>query len=224
MSKTAIDYPITWGYLEQGTIKGQTYTHRGLDRAMPIGIPIVIDGVTIGYSGNTGLSTGPHLHIQAGRDAATQNTINPAPYEFKGGVVTALRRVDEKSWGRYVTIRTDSGVYVTYAHLESVNVTIGQRIEKGEEEVAEIISRSLAQYLGAAYLGYDGLCGRASAFKEPAKSLLIKEYAGKELTQELIVSLWRSSQARKHRENLAKQCTGNGEFEMVKEDLYRKKG
>lgn len=149
MPKTAIDYPVTWGYLEQGTIEGQTYTHRGLDRAMPIGVPIVIDGVTIGYSGNTGLSKGPHLHTQAGRDAATQNTINPAPYEFKGGVVTALRAVDEKSWGRYVTIRTDSGVYITYAHLESVNVTVGQRIKKGEE----MITKELLIWLHGAFFG-----------------------------------------------------------------------
>ena len=125
---TASDYRVTFGYLATTTINGRPYTHRGLDRSMPSGTPVVIGGVTVGLSGNTGLSTGPHLHTQAGHDAATQNTINPSGHEFQTGTVTNRRTTDSGSWGKFVTIRNNSGVYVTYAHLSQVNVTVGQKI------------------------------------------------------------------------------------------------
>lgn len=128
---SASDYPVTFGYLATTTINGQPYTHRGNDRACPTGTPIVINGTTIGLTGNTGLSTGPHLHIQVGTDPACQQTINPSGHEFLSGTVTALRTTDTASWGKYVTIKNDSGVYVTYAHLSQVNVTVGQSI-RGE--------------------------------------------------------------------------------------------
>lgn len=135
MAKTAQDYPVTFGYLAKTTLNGQPYTHRGTDRKCPTGTPIVISGTTIGLTGNTGLTTGPHLHLQAGTDLACQNTVNPEPYAFKVGKVVALRTVDEKAWGKYITIQVGAK-YITYAHLSQVNVTVGQIIQGGE--MAEI--------------------------------------------------------------------------------------
>jgi hypothetical protein len=126
---TASDYPITFGYLDKAVIHGQPYTHRGVDRKTPVGTPILIDNQLIGYTGNTGLSTGPHLHIQAGTDPAVQLTIDPKSHEFKTGVVTATRTSDKGAWGKYITIKNDSGVYVTYAHLSEVNVNIGEKVD-----------------------------------------------------------------------------------------------
>jgi hypothetical protein len=125
---TASDYPITFGYLATTTINGQPYTHRGEDRSCPSGTPLVIGGQTVGLTGNTGMSTGSHLHLQAGTDPATQNTIKPTNYWFQTGTVTALRTTDTASWGKYITIKTNSGVYTTYAHLSQVNVQVGQKI------------------------------------------------------------------------------------------------
>ena len=132
---TARDYPVTFGYGEKTTINGKPYTHRGNDRRTPTGTPVVIGSTTIGLTGNTGLSTGPHLHTQAGTDAAVQNTTDPTGHEFKGGVVTSTRTTDSGAWGKYVTIKTGK-MYVTYAHLSKVNVKVGDKV--GEMTDAEI--------------------------------------------------------------------------------------
>jgi hypothetical protein len=126
--KPAHQYPVTFGYLAKTTINGQSYTHRGTDRACPVGTPIVVGSTTIGLTGNTGLTTGPHLHLQAGTDVACQNTVNPEPYAFKAGKVVTLRTVNEKQWGKFITLQVGS-MYITYAHLSQVNVAIGQVIK-----------------------------------------------------------------------------------------------
>lgn len=122
--KTAKDYPINNPY--------NPPKHNGVDRAMPIGTPIIIGNTTIGLSGNTGLSTGPHIHTQAGTDFACQNVINPAPYEFKPGTVVGIRTTDTGEWGKYVKLKAGSK-YIVYAHLSKVNVKVGDIIKQGDE-------------------------------------------------------------------------------------------
>lgn len=129
---TASDYDVTNPY--------NPPVHNGVDRSMPIGIPIVIGKVVVAYSGNTGKSSGPHTHSQAGTDKECQNVVNPAPHEFKPGTVVAIRTTDPYKpgqkggeWGKFVTIRNQSGMYITYAHLSQVNVKPGQVI--GEEDM-----------------------------------------------------------------------------------------
>jgi hypothetical protein len=123
--KPANEYPVTFGYLATGTVNGKPYTHRGQDRKTPVGTPIRIDSDVIGFTGNTGLSTGPHLHTQAGTDPGVQQTVNPSPHEFKPGTVTATGTGNQ--WGKYVTIKVGNH-YITYAHLDEINAVVGQKV------------------------------------------------------------------------------------------------
>ncbi len=128
---TASDYPITFPYGSTSFPYSQINPHRGNDRKMPIGTPVVVCGTIIGFSGNTGESLAPHLHNQVGTDQEVQKTINPTGHEFKPGTVVAIRYTDSGQWGKFVTIRNEDGTYITYAHLSEVKVKVGQVI-KGE--------------------------------------------------------------------------------------------
>lgn len=162
MARTAQDYPITFGYGAKTTINGSPYTHRGLDRSMPTGVPVVVQGVQIGISGNTGLSTGPHLHTQAGKDAWAQNTIHPGAYEFKPGTVVGFRTTDSGSWGKYVRVKNDDGTYVVYAHLSQVTTSVGTRLAGGTNNISgdnEVANRTQVNNIYKAVLHRNGDAG-----------------------------------------------------------------
>lgn len=112
-------------------------SHNGKDRAMPVGTQVFKGNSSI-LSGNSGKSTGPHLHTQAGTDKACQKVFDPTPLEFKSGVVVAFRATDPYKpgvsggeWGKYVTLQVDNR-FITYAHLSAVNVKVGDVISQGE--------------------------------------------------------------------------------------------
>lgn len=127
---SAQDYPVTFGY---GAQDGKYYgpngsvglMHRGNDRATPIGTLIKIGNTTIGKTGNSGVTGGPHLHTQAGIDKACQNTFDPTPLEFKGGTVVATGVGSQ--WGKYITLQVGDK-FITYCHLSEVLVKVGDKI------------------------------------------------------------------------------------------------
>lgn len=128
---SAANYPVTFGYLE----KWGEYTHRGEDRAMPTGTPVIVGGTQIGLSGNTGLSSGPHLHLQVGKDFWAQQTIKPSAYWFKGEEVVQTGTASQ--WGNYVIVKYQD-VYCVYAHLSKIQVKLGQKLGGGMATDAEI--------------------------------------------------------------------------------------
>lgn len=140
---TAKDYPVTFPYGATTAPYSLEHPHKGNDRKMPSGTPVVVGDTIISLSGNTGLSSAPHLHTQAGKDQATQTTVNPDPYEFQPGVVINLGTGPQ--WGNFVTIRTESGMCITYAHLSKISVDLGQVI-KGAGMDCKPDAKTVTQY------------------------------------------------------------------------------
>lgn len=147
----ASQYPITFGY---GATDGIYYGprgsigpyHRGEDRAMPDGTPIIVNGVLIGLSNNTGASSGSHLHI--GRFVGGQDTApSGGGFHFDNAVVTEVNQ--DATNGKYVRIQADGASWV-YLHMLEQKVTVGQVLK--EEEVskptAEQVMDAYRKHLG----------------------------------------------------------------------------
>ncbi len=60
---TAKDFPITQAYGYDPSYPLNGGYHKGVDYGCPSGTEIVVNGVAIGLSGNTGYSSGAHLHV-----------------------------------------------------------------------------------------------------------------------------------------------------------------
>lgn len=130
---TAQDYPVTFPY---GATDGVYYGpngsvgpyHRGDDRAMPIGTPVIVNGVEIGKSGTR--YGGPHLHI--GRFAGGKDT-NPNGQGFNlQGPVTVTTVSEDSVNGKYVRLTDAQGVQWVYLHLSQQFVLAGQVLKGGD--------------------------------------------------------------------------------------------
>lgn len=172
---TAKDYGVSFGYgAQDGTYYGPNGRvgpfHRGDDYPTPSGVPVVIAGQTIGYTGATGLVSGPHLHIQAWT-GSTGNTRDPRPYSFRPGRVAGVGYGNQ--WGNYVTIEVD-GVNVTYAHLSSTNVSTGQLIQ-GASDMA---NRNQVNRIYQAVLFRNGDDGGLNNYQNRDANSIIEEMLG----------------------------------------------
>lgn len=128
---TAQEYPVTFGYGRTDSPYSVNSPHKGQDRSMPAGTPIILGDTTIGLSGNSGSYKGvgykPHLHIQAWTNTPS-NARDPKPYAFKPGRVVNVSTGPE--WGKFVTIDVN-GVMVSYCHLSEHRTSIGKLIKEG---------------------------------------------------------------------------------------------
>lgn len=151
--KDLAQYKITFPYGATSPPYSSTRPHRGDDRACPIGTPILIGSTNVALTGNTGLSTGPHCHVQEWQNLKS-NTRKPQN-AFKGGLVYEVKTAADL--GNYVTIRAEDGWNTTYAHLSKINVTKGQTVgmsadKVSREELIEIHRGFLMSEPGPAFL------------------------------------------------------------------------
>lgn len=142
--KTAAEYPVSFPYGATTAPYSAAHPHQGQDRAMPTGTPVVVNGVTIGLSGTTGKSTGPHLHVQK---VQKNQVVNPNGGGFDLPTPIAVYDVGNRSdIGNYVRIKDASGAGWSYFHLSQINV--GKGILGGMDDVnklKEIASARLDQ-------------------------------------------------------------------------------
>ena len=149
MAKIASQYPITTKYgwvkgyplhtdkydpavplIQRSKYPGKGYGfHTGVDRAMPIGTLIIVNGTIIGRSGNTGASTGAHLHI--GRFILGIST-DPKDKGFSFGAtykMYVLATGYSSANGNYIRLRSATyGHVYLYCHLSKITCKVGQRL------------------------------------------------------------------------------------------------
>jgi len=129
--KDASQFPITFGY---GAKDGKYYGpngsvgpyHKGDDRAMPVGTPVVVNGVEIGKSGS--MYGGPHLHT--GRWVNGKDT-NPNGGGFTLDNAKVTETGENSRDGKFVRIN-GSGASWVYLHLSKILVKAGDKLE-GED-------------------------------------------------------------------------------------------
>jgi hypothetical protein len=149
---SASDYPINFPYGATVSPYSAAHPHRGDDRACPEGTPIVINGITIGLTGETGFVEGAHLHIQewSGDYSNTRKPQNA----FKGGRIVNIDPAGTQgdgSFGKFITIQTPDGWNDSYCHLSEINVAVGQVI--GDNEMSTVSDTEIDQ-MSWAYFGY----------------------------------------------------------------------
>lgn len=126
---TAQDYQINFPYGVTQPPYSQNHPHRGDDRPCPEGTLVTIGSVTIGATGETGYTYGPHLHIQEwiGDYSNTRKPQN----SFKPGIVINIDEDGSQgdgSFGKFITIQNADGWNDSYCHLSRIDVKIGQII------------------------------------------------------------------------------------------------
>jgi len=123
---TVKDYPITTPYGQVAGYPLNNGFHNGIDYGCPVGTPLVVNGVIIGLSGNTGYSTGAHCHVGKWINGVVQNP-NGGGFQFNSAKVTEIN--EDATNGKYVRVQGDGASWV-YLHLSDNNkVKVGQVLQ-----------------------------------------------------------------------------------------------
>ena len=136
----------------QNYIKRQQYLNKSynIQKFFNEGDFVVDKGELIGYSGNTGGSSGPHLHFEI-RDSKSQNPINPLSFKYKyedtrRPVIRSLYVFDEadsfkkNSPKRYPIVKINDSIYQSEKVIYNDDIGIG--IEVYDRQSAKNYNRN----------------------------------------------------------------------------------
>lgn len=125
--------------------------HNGIDYGVPMQTPVIVNGVQIALSNNTGSTTGPHLHVGKYVGGAAQDPGVGNGFNFDSAVVYDVGK--DAVNGSFVRITADGALW-NYLHLEDGSITVkaGQKLE-GDNEMAEIFNSGDAQNVTNQLLG-----------------------------------------------------------------------
>lgn len=138
-------YPVTEGYGKQPDYPLNNGFHNGIDYGLPMGTPVIVNGVTIGLSNNTGASTGPHLHVGKFINGVVQDPGVDNGFQFNSAVVYDTG--SDSTNGNFVRITADGALWV-YLHLESILVTKGQVLEENTvSSIGDVEARILIKHI-----------------------------------------------------------------------------
>ena len=135
--KDASQYPVTYPYGATTAPYSPNNPHRGEDRKCPTGTPVIVNGVQIGLVGSTGLSTGPHLHVQKNK-GSSHFPPNGGGFNFANAKV--LRTGNDKWNGNHVVLEAD-GFQWYYLHLSKITCSAGQVLPQPQRLVRVVVPK-----------------------------------------------------------------------------------
>lgn len=161
---SAKDYQITFPFGATAAPYSPSNPHKGDDRAMPTGTPVTVNGKSIALSGNSGQSTGAHLHLQKNVNGVPTNPQGQG-FDLDSPVVDGTGY--DQFNGNYVRLRDKQGVLWYYLHLSEILVKQGDRIG------GDVLTDDITKYLYGAFTGREPNQGELDSWRGRETSLLV---------------------------------------------------